>query len=280
SGMMLWSLRRAPVAMSPLRASIDLGAGNDVGVVIGGGTAAGSSIVVSPDGIVLAFVGQRANSPRQLYVRRVNELQAVALGSTSDACSPFFSPGGRWIGFFADGKLKKVAVTGGAAVTICSAPNNRGGTWLDDGSIVLAPTNVDALFRVPSTGGEPQRFTELAAEERTARFPDALPGGKGVLYTSHTSPAGFEEASSVVATPSGARKTIVRGGYYGRYLASGHVAYVHEDSLFAAPFDVNRLELIGPAVPLLEALTTNSVNGGAQWSASAAGSLAYLAGAN
>jgi len=214
-----------------------------------------------------------------LYVRRLSELQAVALPSTSDGSNPFFSPDGRWIAFFADGKLKKVAVTGGASVTLCDAPSNRGGTWLDDGSIVLAPRNEGGLARVAASGGELQPFTQVRAGERTERWPHALPRTRGVLYTANGTPAGFEDASIVVQPlPSGERKTIVRGGYYARYLASGHLAYVHEGALVAAPFDLDRLEVTGAAVPVLDALTPNALNGAAQYSTSDSGTLVYLRG--
>ena len=113
-----------------------------------------------------------------------------------------------------------------------------------------------ALLRVPAAGGKPEPFTKLEEGEVTQRWPQVLPGGKAVLYTGHaTTSSGFEDANIVVQPlPKGPRKILQRGGYHGRYLSSGHVVYVHESTLFAAPFDLGRLELTGPPVPVVEGI--------------------------
>ena len=91
----------------------------------------------------------------QLYVRRLDQLQATALPGTENVRDPFFSPDGQWIAFFADGKLKKISATGGAAVTLCDAPAGRGGTWAEDGTIAFVPDSAPemSIFRVSSAGG-------------------------------------------------------------------------------------------------------------------------------
>ena len=134
--------------------SLELGAGTALAAV-----SQGAAAVLSPDGTMLAFVGQTTPaSPRRLFVRRLSEMQATSLAGTEDAVNPFYSPDGQWIAFFAAEKLKKVAVTGGAVVTITDAPNSRGGAWSDDGTIVFAE-NRSGLFRV-------------AVERRRARTAD------------------------------------------------------------------------------------------------------------
>ena len=144
-------------------------------------------------------------------MRRLDQLQATPLPGTEGARNPFFSPDGQWIAFFADGKLKKVAVTGGAAVTLCDAPDDRGGTWAEDGTIVFAPQGRGGLSRVSADGGAPEVVTTLdpADEEITHRWPQALPGGQAVLYTAHSQVGDFEGASLVVQPlPSGTRKVV------------------------------------------------------------------------
>src|SRR5258705_13555876 len=91
-----------------------------------------------------------------------------------------FSPDGQWIAFFADAKLKKIAVSGGATVTLCDAPNGRGGTWTEDGTIIFSPNNAVGvnLLRVSSSGGTPEPFSKLEPGEVTQRYPQVLPGGK------------------------------------------------------------------------------------------------------
>src|SRR5207245_7857752 len=113
-------------------------------------------------------------------------LQAAALSGTENARDPFFSPDGQWIGFFAGGKLEKISVQGGAAVTLCDVPDGRGGSWGDDGTIVFTPNNRAALSKVSSAGGTPQPLTTLDKQEGeiTQRWPQVLPGGKAVLFTS------------------------------------------------------------------------------------------------
>jgi serine/threonine-protein kinase len=268
--------KKAPQS-APVRISAELGA--DASLV----TDLGPSAVLSPDGSLLAFAAQKTGGgSSQVWVRRLDQLSAAPLAGTEGAQEPFFSPDAKWIGFFADGKLKKVSVTGGAAVVLCEAPNLRGACWTEDGTIVFLPNsgpNV-ALLKVPAAGGKPEPFTKLEEGEVTQRWPQILPGGKAVLYTGHaTTSSGFEDANIVVQPlPKGPRKILQRGGYHGRYVPSGHVVYVHESTLFAAPFDVGRLELTGPPVPVVEGIfsTPNSV--GSNFAFSNEGTLVYLPG--
>jgi serine/threonine-protein kinase len=242
----------------------------------------GTAATLSPDGSVLAFVGQTAvGGASQLYVRPLASLEASPLSGTDNARNPFFSPDGRSIAFFADRKLKKVAVAGGAAVTICDAPDDRGGTWSEDGTIVFAPLGRAGLQRVSAAGGTPEVLTtpDPAAEEITHRWPHALPGGRAVLYTAHSVVGDFEDATIVAQPlPDGPRSIVQRGGYHGRYLASGHLVYMHEGRLFAAPFDPGRLALTGQPVPALEGVATAPGFAGAHFAASNRGTLVYLPG--
>ena len=189
------------------------------------------------------------------------------------------SPDGQWIAFFADEKLKKIAVTGGAAVTLCDAPVVRGGTWGEDGTILFASRT--SLLRVSSGAGKSAPLTPLAGGEVSQRWPQLLPGGQSVLYTAGTgtTAAGYNDANLVVqALPAGTRKVVQRGGYHGRYLPSGHLIYLHDGTLFAAPFDLDRLEITDQPVPAVTGVTSNEGTGGGQFAVSATGTLVYLPG--
>ncbi len=280
AGLSLWApWRPVPEPAKPVRLSVELGAHASL---VTAGFGMGTAAILSPDGGVLAFVAQKAAGERpQLYVRRLESLQASPLSGTEGARNPFFSPDGHWIAYFADGKLKKVAVTGGAAFTLCDAPDDRGGTWSEAETIVFAPQGRGGLSRVSTAGGTPEVVTtpDPAAEEITHRWPQALPGGQALLYTAHSQVGDFEGATIVVQPlPSGPRRVLQRGGYYGRYLRSGHLVYMHEGTLFAAPFDPGRLELRGPPVPALEGVSAAAGFAGAHFAFSDRGLLVFLPG--
>jgi serine/threonine-protein kinase len=236
----------------------------------------GASLAVSPDGSMLVFAGVPRAGPQQLYLRRLGELRATPIAGTATARNPFFSPDGQWVGFFADGHLKKIAVMGGAAVSLCPASDDRGGAWTDDGSIIFQPqAGNSGLLRVSSAGGTPVPVTKLGTGEVTHRWPQVLPGGKALIYTAHAYITGFDDAAVVVQTlPDGPPRVVHRGGYYGRYLRSGHLVYVHQGTLFAESFDLARLESTGPAVPVSEQLSVYPGGGGSGAGIGGAGSAA------
>ena len=193
---------------------------------------------------------------QMLATRLLGETSSRVALATDDGRDPFFSPDGRWIGFFSDGKMKKISVQGGAPVALCDAPNPYGANWGEDGNVIVALNTVGALSRVPAEGGTPQAVTSLQGA-LTHRWPQPLPGGEAVLFTLSSSVVAFEDATIAAASlKTGEIKILVRGGYFGRYLptgdATGHLVYVHEGVLFGVPFDPGRLELRGAAVPLLE----------------------------
>jgi Tol biopolymer transport system component len=270
----VWAPWRRATPSAPMRLNAELGAD---GALM---TDQGAAAVLSPDGALLVFVAQKdATVDPQLYVRRLQQLQAMPLAGTDNARNPFFSPDGQWIAFFADGKLKKISVTGGAAVTLCDVPNGRGGTWAEDGTIIFTPNfgTGTSLLRVSSAGGKPEMLTSLDQGEESQRWPQALPGAKAVLYTGARNLNAWDDASIVVRPlPSGARKVVQTGGYYGRYLPSGHLVYIHDGTLFAAPFDLDRLEVTGQSVPVLEGvIASQGGTGGAQFSVTDSGTLVY-----
>jgi serine/threonine-protein kinase len=180
--------------------------------------------------------------------------------------------------------LKKVSVQGGASVPLCNAAFVAGGSWGEDGSIVAALTSNSGLSRIPSAGGAPSRISELLPGEIAHRWPQILPGGKAVLFTAFTmANAGNDGANiEVMSLNDRRRKILQRGGIYGRYLPSGHLIYIHNGTLFAAPFDLNRLEVRGTPAPVLEEVAYESRWGSVQLdfsgTSTGAGTLLYRSG--
>jgi serine/threonine-protein kinase len=289
----LWAPWRAAPQRAPWRLSVELGA--DTSLATDAGTTnplaanvtsivRSAALALPPDGSTLAFTGRKdaAGAVTQLYLRRLDQLQPTALSGTDDALSPFFSPDGQWIAFFAGGKLKKVSVAGGAAVTLCDAPNGRGGWWAEDGTIIFSPDTSPGvrLWRVSSAGGKPEPLTTLGAGEVTHRWPQVLPGGKAILFMAHSSTGGYDNANLVVQPlPTGTPKVVQRGGFYGRYLRSSHLIFVRESTLFAVPFDLDRLEVVGQPVPVLEGVANNATAAAlAEYAVADDGTFAYLPG--
>src|SRR5207344_2878416 len=146
-----------------------------------------TTVVLSPDGSRLVFP-IRGASNLQLATRLLGQPRATSMAGTEGGSDPFFSPDGQWIGFFADGKLKKVAVQGGAPVTLCDAGSPRGGSWGDDDNIVFTPEISADVMWVSSAGGTPQRLIRTGAADAIRRWPQALPGARAVLFTESTNP--------------------------------------------------------------------------------------------
>jgi serine/threonine-protein kinase len=248
-------------------------------------TAAGSGIALSQDGRFLAYVTS-IGAERSLFLRRMDLFDGspVVTGSNFNApYQPFFSPDGEWLGYVTPRELKKVSVSGGAPVTLAAVELSRGASWGPDGSIVVAPSPSGGLFLVSASGGVLQPLTTLdeAAGEETHRWPQFLPDGKSVLFTVAASSTDYQGAwLEIVTIATGERTVVHHGGFYGRYVETGHVLYVSDRTLFALPFDLRKMKSTGPQLPVLEDLAGNVVEGGAQFDLSRGGNLlAYLEGA-
>jgi serine/threonine-protein kinase len=238
-----------------------------------------TTAAISPDGHRLVFPVRGPDGKEHLAIRRLDQAQTTLLADTGNGRDPFFSPDSQWIGFFADHKLKKVPVQGGPPITLCSAPRPYGASWGEDGTIVATLAEGSPLWHLSSSGGTPVNLTKLSGGEVTHRWPQILPGGKAVLFTASSTLVGLEEANIVaVMLKTGLTGIVQRGGYYGRYLPSGHLLYVHQGVLFGVAFDADRLKTRGTPVPLLENIAANSGAGGGQFDFSRNGTLVYLPG--
>jgi Tol biopolymer transport system component/predicted Ser/Thr protein kinase len=240
-----------------------------------------SSVAISPDGRRVVYVGRRADK-RQLFLRSLDAAEAAPIAGTEGAYSPFFSPDGQWVGFWADGKIKKVALSGGAPVTVCDCgvfERMFGATWGPDDTIVFTQKWAGGLFRVSAAGGAPQPVTKVTMKEKDRGhiWPEFLPDGKSVLFTVFTGGSLEDYAIAVVSLSTGEIKILVKGGTFGRYAASGHILYTRGATLFAVPFDAGRLEVTGVAFPVAEGVFENT-NGGAGFALSKSGTLLYTTG--
>jgi serine/threonine-protein kinase len=252
-----------PSALQPLvRLDLDLGSGLS-------GADRSPSAVLSPDGTRLVYVSQS-----KLLTRRLDQDNTIELPGTERAEGPFFSPDSKWVAFIADGKLKKISLRGGPAVQLCDDPLIGGGSWGEDGNIV---TTLDfTLSRISSAGGTPMQLTELAPGEIVHRWPQVLPGAKAVLFTAYPSMTGVDGATiEVLSLKDRHRKTLVRGGTWGRYLPSGHLIYIDRGTLFAVPFDQDRLQVHGTPTRVLERVAYSTAWGFAQVDVSLMGTLVY-----
>jgi serine/threonine-protein kinase len=264
-----------PAPESPLRLSFEVS-----GPAIW--TGLGSSVVLSPDGTRVAYIVGDENQ-REIRIRALDQMDAATVASgTPPPYQPFFSPDGQWIGFVTPGEMRKVPLSGGTPLTLCKVERARGGTWAPDDTIIFAPSPSSPLYRVPAAGGEPVPITTLdeAAGEASHRWPQVLPGGKAVIFTSHTQAVGNFDAANieVLVLATGERKVVRRGGSYGRYVPSGHVVYVNQGTLFAVPFDLDRLEATGSPAPVVQGVSWDVAQGGAQFSFSDNGRLAFMRG--
>lgn len=274
AGFGLWRETR-PVDHPLMRLSIDLGPDALSGTHV---TAA-----ISPDGTRIVFPIRGQGGKQLLATRLLDKRAAISLTGTEGGFDPFFSPDGQWIGFFADGKLKKISVEGGAPSTLCDASDPRGASWREDGSIIVAPLPTAGLFRIPAAGGSPQPLTRLATGEITHRWPQVLPGGDAIVFVTSAVTGVYDNATiEAFSLKTGERKTLWRGGYFPRYLptnaSTGYLTYIREGTLFALPFDPARLEVRGKPLPLVDDVAGNTISGGGQYDFSRNGTLVYLSG--
>jgi predicted Ser/Thr protein kinase len=245
-----------------------------------GAAYAASLGAISPDGKKIVYPIRGPNGKGMLAMRVLDKPTVTPIVGTEDGSGAFFSPDSQWIGFFADGKLKKIALSGGTAVTLAEASNPRGGTWAEDGTIVAALTNIAGLQRLSaSRGSQPQPLTALRPGESTHRWPQFLPGGDAVLFTSSRNISDYESAElEVISLKTRERKSIHSGGYFGRYTPTGHILYVHDGTLFAAAMDLGELKFRGEPVPMLTDLAASSTSAAGQFDFSRGGTLVYKSG--
>jgi serine/threonine-protein kinase len=238
----------------------------------------GPTVALSPDGTHLAYVARQGGA-QQIYLRAMDSMETRPIPGTEGAVNPFFSPDGQWLGFFANNKLKKVYVSGGAALSLGDVTFPFGASWGSRGIIAYTPTAGSALREVADAGGASQPLTRLGKGEATHRSPEFLPGGNAVVFVAGTTATNWANATvAVQSLGSGERRNLFQGATQPRYTPSGHLVYAQGGNLMAVPFDPERLMATGAAVPVVEGVMQSTFSGATQYSVSATGSLVYISG--
>jgi serine/threonine-protein kinase len=273
-----WHVAR-PVEQPLVRLDVDLGP--EISLHPIGQAQAVNSVIISPDGTRLAYVASLGGGPQKLFIRKLDRPNATELPGTEGAILPFFSPDGQCVGFNLD-KLNKISVEGGAVVPL--GDRDLASIWGESGSIAIGDYGSyggRGLTLIPSNGGAARPLTDLASGEAYHFLPQVLPGGKAVLFTAYRgADASVDRASiEVVSLADRRRKTLVTGGALARYVATsnaaGHLLYSHRGTVFAIPFDLNRLETRGPAVPVVDGVAYEKFTGAALFDISRTGTLVY-----
>lgn len=244
---------------------------------------AGHFVALSPDGIHLAYV---ANG--RLYLRALDQLESTPIreteagGLVGHARSPFFSPDGQWLGFWQQGQLRKVSITGGASVTLSAvAQIPFGASWSPDDTILYGQ-GLAGIWRVSGAGGAPEIILKVNAGQ-SASGPQLLPGGQVVLFTLGTGTNSDDAQIVAYSLESGEQHVLIRGGTGARYVPTGHLVYVNRGTLLAVPFNPTALRVTGGPVPLVEGVMQataapfgRSGSGAAQFATALDGSLVYV----
>src|SRR5437867_2014292 len=241
-----------------------------------GGFMAWQPLAVSPDGARLVYEGDGADGRSVLYVRSLNEGKGRPIAGTEGANTPFFSPDGKWLAFFADRKLKKISLSGGGRAAICDLPlaQIRGAAWGGDDTIVYGAT-LGGLFHVSAAGGLPRPLTKVVQNEASHRWPQFLPDGEHVLFTVNDYSGDWDRAKILLVSLKTGERRIVVDGDCPRY-AEGFLLFARFGTLFAAPFDLSALKLVGQPVPVVTDLDYLPFNGIARYAVAASGPLFYV----
>ena len=232
---------------------------------------------LSPDGTKVAFVAMKDNI-RFIWLRPLNSTNAKPLTGTDNSRAPFWSPDGRYLAFFASGKLKKIPVEGGPPEVICDVDDARGGTWGTKNIIVFSAARYSPLFSVSAAGGKPMQVTELG-EARSHRWPHFLPDGEHFLFVSSQTGSATNESNVRLGSLKDKTSKMVVASPLNAEYSQGELFFVREGTLNAQPFDAKRGELQGEPVPIASDIQVDILFSHALFSVSASGMMLYQPGA-
>jgi len=235
-------------------------------------------IAISPDGRTIVYVAA-IDDVATLFRRPIDQVAGVPIAGTEDATAPFFSPDGNWIGFFAQGLLRKIPLTGGTPVDICNASLAVAGTWGDDGTIVFSTLTPAHLMRVDANGGTPVKLLDPdpTRDEIGLLDPVMLPGSRVLLFTSWSNTIRASRIDAL-SLDSGARRSIVESAAAPLYAGEGFLVYSVPGGTVATPFDSTEARLTGAPVATIDDALTDPFTGFAQVALSNDGTLAYIPG--
>ena len=258
---------RRSVAPQIVRFSIPIGAVNF-------GTPTRPLLALSLDGSSLAI-----SASGRVYVRSMKDAAATAVHGTEatgiGSRNPFFSPDGQWLGFWADGALKKVAASGGAPVMLARMDQPWGVSWGTD-DVILVGQGSAGILRVPANGGAPETLIRLKDGEQ-AEGPAQLPDPEWVLFTVRRASADWNQAEIVAqSVRTGERRVLINGGHDARYVSTGHLVYLLNTALYGVRFDPRATKVVGGPVSLVEGVAGSLTTGAAQFSVANTGTLVYL----
>lgn len=273
SAISLMYVSRTPKTESLLRSSIVLPKGFSL-------DPNNSSLALSPDGrrLVFAAAGDDGKG-QQLWLRSMDNVTLQPLAGTIGASYPFWSPDGRYVGFFADQKLKKTEISSGLVQVLCDAVNGRGASWSRQDIIVFAPQAFGSLFEVAAAGGTPVQVTSVESKDVTHRLPHFLPDGNRLLFFSGKTTV-TEKDQGIYSLDLGTKKValVATESSEGIYVEPGYLIFVRNGNLMAQPFDVRGLRLNGQAVPIAEHVVYNPDRSTGAYSLSNTGLLVFDSG--
>lgn len=232
---------------------------------------------ISPDGRALVYEAMDESGARRLWLRRMDTNDARPLSGTENPTFPFWSPDSRSVAFYSGGKLKRLEVSGGLPIAICSTGVGRGGTWSGDGTILFSPEYRAGLLRVPASGGEPAPVTRLdEATHSSHRWPQFLPDGSHFLYLaiSHDPTKSENDAIYWASLDGRENRMLMRSGANAIY-ASGRLVYLRDTNLVAQPFDPARGEFRGEPVTVTSDVEYDQSTWRATFTVSETGILVY-----
>jgi Tol biopolymer transport system component len=233
---------------------------------------------LSPDGRYLAFNATDTEGKTRIWIRQLNALTAHPLAGTDGATRPFWSPDSRFIGFMAEGKLKKIDVAGGPAQKICDAPTGSDGSWSTEGVILYDGRDTDPIYRVSAAGGSPTVAvkSEPSRKETGVGWPEFLPDGRHFLYLAMAEKI-EDNSYRVGSVDSNDTQPVAQAQTQVVFAAPNHLLFVRDRTLMAQPFDVKTFKTTSEPVPLADRIGTDSVGLG-RFSVSRDGTLAYRTG--
>ena len=239
-------------------------------------------VALSPDGSTLAFIAVSADGINRLYVRKRDDPELKPLAGTEGAMDSAFSPDGKSLAFVADFVLKKLSFDG-SVLSLTKVEDTRGVTWLNDDTLVYAPTVTGGLFQISSNGGAPRAITtvDFKKNERTHRWPQVLPGGKAVLFTVGTinSPDNYDGSNiEAVILATGERRVVLQSASMARYVPTGHLIFARGGILYAIAFDAGKLTTRGKPVPVVQGIAGDKTTGAVHFVVANDGTLAYVPG--
>jgi Tol biopolymer transport system component len=231
---------------------------------------------ISVDGTKVAFAATRDNQ-HLIWVRELSQKDAKPINGTDGGYAPFWSPDGRYLAFFANGKLKRVDIAGGAPEVICDADDARGGSWGSKDVIVFAPNRFSNLFMVPASGGKPEPVTDLG-EALSNRWPHFLPDGEHFMFVESPTGSASVDNKLEMASIKDKRVKVVLEATYNFDIADGKIFFMRDGVLNAQSFDASKGEVSGPVTPIATDVQSDSLYSDALFSVSAAGTLVYAPG--